>query len=326
MICAHSKHTFRALLLVARNAARRFAPCRENTSKEGRATWRPVVLRLRRRRRDAERASVGRAALPAKVLWSPQFHSHFATHVSQRMRTERLIVLSPVSVSRPTRLLLYHYWTSVRTVAPSLPQPQRMQRSLDALSARNPVWPQAHAGPRAVPRVLSPPAVQPSVVWPVRRPPALLFARTAKNARTSAQREAQMQPVTEHVWTLQRRIQNVFLHAPSLRNDPLRHSQQSRQVPFQSDRIEELVWRRRSQTPTVRTENEDQQARYASSLRSPVRSFPGQVAALAVPSIVERAALPPVTKLDPALLDRLTDDVIRRVEQRMRIERQRRGL
>jgi hypothetical protein len=33
-----------------------------------------------------------------------------------------------------------------------------------------------------------------------------------------------------------------------------------------------------------------------------------------------------ITALDPALVDRLTDDVIRRVERRVRIERERRGI
>jgi hypothetical protein len=33
-----------------------------------------------------------------------------------------------------------------------------------------------------------------------------------------------------------------------------------------------------------------------------------------------------ITDLDPRLLDRVTDDVIRRVERRVRIERERRGL
>jgi hypothetical protein len=41
---------------------------------------------------------------------------------------------------------------------------------------------------------------------------------------------------------------------------------------------------------------------------------------------VQRAASVPVTSLDPALIERLTDDVIRRVERRVRIDRERRGL
>jgi hypothetical protein len=58
----------------------------------------------------------------------------------------------------------------------------------------------------------------------------------------------------------------------------------------------------------------------------PVRSIQSRQAPPAVAPAIERAAAPQVAKLDPGLLDRLTDDVIRRVEQRMRIERQRRGL
>jgi hypothetical protein len=41
---------------------------------------------------------------------------------------------------------------------------------------------------------------------------------------------------------------------------------------------------------------------------------------------VRAAASQTVMKLDPALVDRLADDVIRRVERRVRIERERRGL
>jgi hypothetical protein len=40
----------------------------------------------------------------------------------------------------------------------------------------------------------------------------------------------------------------------------------------------------------------------------------------------DRPAVPSVTSADPRLLDRLTDEVIRRVERRIRIERERRGL
>jgi hypothetical protein len=58
----------------------------------------------------------------------------------------------------------------------------------------------------------------------------------------------------------------------------------------------------------------------------PVRSLQSRQAAPALAPAIERAAAAQAPKLDPGLLDRLTDDVIRRVEQRMRIERQRRGL
>jgi hypothetical protein len=56
------------------------------------------------------------------------------------------------------------------------------------------------------------------------------------------------------------------------------------------------------------------------------RSQPGHESAVGVAPLHERPAAMQITKLDPAVLDRLTDDVIGRVEKRMRIERQRRGL
>jgi hypothetical protein len=73
------------------------------------------------------------------------------------------------------------------------------------------------------------------------------------------------------------------------------------------------------------TEN-DPQERSASSQASPAKSVSGQEAARAVSTAMERATAPQITRIDPGLLDRLTDDVIRRVEQKIRIERQRRGL
>ena len=44
-------------------------------------------------------------------------------------------------------------------------------------------------------------------------------------------------------------------------------------------------------------------------------------------SAVHSAAAPaPIAELDPRVMDRLADDVIRRVERRARIERERRGV
>jgi len=48
--------------------------------------------------------------------------------------------------------------------------------------------------------------------------------------------------------------------------------------------------------------------------------------AVEIARAIEAVKATPVTKLDPALMDRLANDVIRRIEQRVRIERERRGL
>ena len=59
--------------------------------------------------------------------------------------------------------------------------------------------------------------------------------------------------------------------------------------------------------------------------RAQGRSFPGQEAASGVPHPSGHAPAPPALKIDAGLMDRLTDEVIRRVERCARIERARRG-
>jgi hypothetical protein len=58
----------------------------------------------------------------------------------------------------------------------------------------------------------------------------------------------------------------------------------------------------------------------------PPRSVPELVTAVETPPSVASAGAARITALDPALVDRLTDDVIRQVERRVRIERERRGI
>jgi hypothetical protein len=56
------------------------------------------------------------------------------------------------------------------------------------------------------------------------------------------------------------------------------------------------------------------------------RSFPGREAAFGLSHSAGRVPVTPAIKIDSALMDRLAEDVIRRVERRARIERERRGL
>jgi hypothetical protein len=84
----------------------------------------------------------------------------------------------------------------------------------------------------------------------------------------------------------------------------------------------QLVWRRE---PASGSESGHESRRIdhfvsSPSSRSSMHDAPGRAVAQA-----SRAALQ-ANAIDPALLDRLTDDVIRRVERRARIERERRGL
>ena len=74
----------------------------------------------------------------------------------------------------------------------------------------------------------------------------------------------------------------------------------------------------------VADESQGSPATATSVQRQSVRSVPFQESTVAV--VHANPTVSHITKLDPALVDRLAEDVIRRMEQRVRIERQRRGL
>ena len=91
----------------------------------------------------------------------------------------------------------------------------------------------------------------------------------------------------------------------------------------QFDRAETLVWRRARPSNSV----EATEQRSSDSSPSSLGHANSHVdSARSISSSMTQASVSQITKMDPGLLDRLTDDVIRRVDQRMRIERQRRGL
>jgi hypothetical protein len=91
------------------------------------------------------------------------------------------------------------------------------------------------------------------------------------------------------------------------------------------DTSEDLVWRR---NPPPATNSEIRSNLNTAGVVEPrsVNTTGDDAPAGTVSPSINRTQPQPITKLDPALVDRLTDDVIRRVEQRARIERQRRGL
>ena len=87
----------------------------------------------------------------------------------------------------------------------------------------------------------------------------------------------------------------------------------------------ELLWRQTTQTSS-RIAGEGSLSDIPRFSHRTATGFPQQEPTPEVPPLSGRTASLQVTKLDPSLLERLTDDVIRRVEQRVRINRERRGL
>jgi len=169
------------------------------------------------------------------------------------------------------------------------------------------------------------PFAQQLLTWPTHRARHQLFERTPE-VRSKMQREGQTQFLQTRWQIWQHWHQVVSLRQPKF-TDPVPHrASGSKALQFQYERPEELVWRQVSQTP-LNSDGDKRDPELSESIsRTQARSQSGHEPAVSVAHLLERAAPMQVTKLDPAVLDRLTDDVIRRVEKRMRIERQRRGL
>lgn len=103
-------------------------------------------------------------------------------------------------------------------------------------------------------------------------------------------------------------------------------SYRNRQVArFGDEKGAELVWRRASSSP-AKDEKVERESTGSFGTRTQTSSRSENQQAPDVARLVERAATKQMTQLDPVLLDRLTDNVISRVEKRIKIERQRRGL
>jgi hypothetical protein len=89
----------------------------------------------------------------------------------------------------------------------------------------------------------------------------------------------------------------------------------------------DIVWSsRRSVAGTLAKPDSDGRPSRASEWTAQALPPPAESRAPVSRQPTPSAALLKLTDIDPRLMDRLTDDVIRRVERRVRIERERRGL
>jgi hypothetical protein len=152
----------------------------------------------------------------------------------------------------------------------------------------------------------------------------LKFAKTAEPIRPGLWPKEQTSPFQRQSRSWQHWLQ--IFHTRSLTADPVPdRSQPKRASRIQIDRPEELVWRRVIRPTTEVAEAEHRPEVAASVQRSALRSFESQEPAK-ISAPIERLTAAQIVSLDPSFVDRLTDDVIRRVEKRAQIERQRRGL
>lgn len=309
-----------ALVLAARIAASRFAVRRRKQSPRG--AWLPVTLHWRQTRRRMDMPRDRRAATPAssRSVWLPQFHLHFAARASDRSRRdERSGYPSAAAIHNARQIVINRQWTSVRMH--TLAMQSHRTHSQHVVPAGIAAVPKFHASETAARRwsLTSPAIVSPatyragtSVIEPIRKG---IGAGTSRNERSHLFRTHA--PVGHREMLVSRR--------PTLAESAAHRASASTPSHERIVRPPELVYRRELHP---RTEIVDQPSRLspaASSPRPPARSLASHETTPEVARSGRPAALR-VTDLDPSLLDRLTDDVIRRVERRVRIERERRGL
>lgn len=316
------KWLYSSLLLVARDAARRFAFVRNNESRTG-YPWQPLILRWRRRRKDHPKVLTGRTASAGPTSWFPQFHFHYATYYGNRKARVSSLDSAPASGPSETRILLDHRWTMGRDVV-ARRQSDRAYRKLKPFYARHSARPNVETDassssvpPRLLRQLVGPPDEHRNRAHRSEEIPQVAGARNSEEIRP--------QPFQPRLQIWQQRLQ-VFRARQPMLGDRVPGRAPER-VPTQArfEGYEELVWRRKQRTPAEAVDFEPRQVTSERFQGPGLRNFQSQDVA-SVPAAVEREASPQVMKLDPSFVDRLTDDVIRRVEQRARIERQRRGL
>lgn len=350
-----------ALRLAARAAAARFASRRER-ARGPRDVWRPVALRWRSRRRRLETVRSRSAASSPMTVWLHNFHLHFSACVRERIGR----VASPgwpaaTVIHDARRNVLNRSWMNVRAATLVMRQRRDLSPQIQASGATAPggarwnvlnqrwtsvrsatlvtrQWrdraPQAQTGKTAAPRV------RPAAPAPARsyrpapvlsiapraaaRPRYPLFERTREGVRAGMPKDERA-PFATHPRILRSEPQ-VFRRPPLASRQALPRSPESPPSPARPVRPPDLVWRAAPQSPAGSHGEGLRPDLSASSQRSPARVFPAPETAPEAPPRSGRPAAPQVMNLDSGMLDRLADDVIRRVEKRARIERERRGL
>ena len=305
-------------------AASRFA-ARSRNGRGPRDPWHALALRWRQRRGGRPSMAIGRAPVAVSNLWLPQFHLHFGPEPREWRHPKAPRGRTPMArVYEATRIVLNQYWTTRRAAAPVV-QSRGRQRTgrgggaspfpVRTIHALVPVRARAAWSPRVASRA---PSTAPSVR-------ARLFQRTVNIVRHVASDERassfKSRKRVRQPWLqmLRPRILAQSIAAPN----PSLEGASSNMIPRRSP---DLAWRTASRLGAMSTAGEGPRTSVqTSSLREPAQAIDAQATPGAAARRPERAPALQISDLAPALVDRLTDDVIRRVERRVRIERERRG-
>lgn len=302
------------------------------------STWKPLVLRWGRRSRVVAGAARGVRTVVTTHLAS--LHLHF--HIDGLAR--------PLGASAALR-------PCCATSADHCNRPgANTPPALAALLARTPVvewrdryasgmqaspaaaWPRALISPSLVPqrvqsrrgalggaqdvpqpRRMSSPAAPPSTgAWlPLRTGSVLVHRGTRSPATPARRKEFGSSLAGPAALDLRREPRSITTHASSRHPAP---GSGAVNRALRESRAAEMVWRTRADGETT------SRPQGAGAWRDAARAGAGAPAPEAAPAVAVRAPDRPALTPDPSFIDRLADDVIRRIDRRERIARERRGL
>lgn len=321
MIFTGGTKLLRALFLPARDAARRFVPPRVNVNGRGDG-WRPIVLRWRKRGKHLPNVIVHRTAAGAKFLSWPQFHFHFANYQTHRSSTNISRAAGSSTRVFDTRIIRDEVRGSVRPASRS--HERFAYRSTPEISSTlQSSEKRRHLGHAFITAAKSRAA---SVAPYVPAPRKYLFSRPAVTSVRPFKPKDNLAPSGQQLRIVHYWSPLVLASSRTKSDSDAPSAPERKKFPPQYRRTEELVWRRVSKSTTEITERVRHLESFVSSDGPSSRPVANEQTAVEVARAIETVRAMPVTKLDPALMDRLANDVIRRVEQRVRIERERRGL
>ena len=319
-----------SLALGARAAAARLVRGRGGERARGRGArgqWLPATMRWRWRRHPTATVRGVRAAAPGPAtIWAPRFYLHFGAHAGAHRPWPRSAATSlRAATQRSSTTVVHRHSAIVRSAGVAL-APRRAHGVERFFAIATGAVGKAPAVGSAPARPLRP-AAAPSIgrravsrlhQMPLQRPLALarggtVHGRDRQPAGADARGHARALPLVH------RRPVTFAVDAPGRRGDsapPLSHREHS----------PELLWRRAARAATPPADDGADSHLPGAAARSAARSLPPHQTPPEPPASISRAAPRQLTQLDPALVDRLADDVIRRIEKRARIERERRGL
>lgn len=333
---SHGRATRKAygLSLAARTAAGRFASHFRH-ARGARHAWCPIILRWRRSPQHGKGMRAGRRVPVVTTAWFPQFHLHFSISGSDHARHGGLSRLhEAATIHQSPSVLRERQYIMVR--AASEPTPRRRNGSPHVGHGQKTPLRRIGGVASALPRSSWPPLPASMPARLAFRIPPFFYERAHGIGRVG-RREQAVAPFDAQKWArhISRPRSNDFRQRePEVSRSRVLRRRHAitwrssdtavRQTHFSA--TAELVWRHATR-PDPRTAHGTSPLDIAAFPHRPARGVaPNDLMLAEATPGPQRAGTIQAGNFDSAFLDRLTDDVIRRVERRMRIERERRGL